>query len=384
MYNKKSKFIIALSAVAVLVLLLGITLGLDGNQRYNGPSSDITTGPCRLELNRFDDEVYLVNDVVVEWMNSEKSAQSLYDAFRSEGKLDLPMSVTVSYTVSNLPLGVSVTAQTVEVAENEQFDNATVHTVAAHKRRLDIFNLKVNTQYYYRVTVNLSDGRRLVETDSFKTAQSPRFIYVDGVRNVRDIGGYKTVDGKTIRQGLFYRGTEADGAGSKKYFITEAGVDTFVNELGIVTELDLRSSTFEGVKDTLGDTVKHSYHSYLAYMDTFTEHGNKKNKELFSILAKEETYPVYLHCSYGADRTGTFCYLLGALLGMSEEDLHREWELSIFFAGGAFEEDMEKFLAHLSTFKGDTIQQKVENYLLSIGVTKSEINSIRNKFLYTE
>lgn len=384
MYNKKSKLIIAVAALAALALLLGVTLGLDGSGRYNGPSSDITNGPCALELNTFDDEVYLVNDVIVEWMNSQKSAQALYDAYRSEGKLDIPMPVTISYTVSNLPLGVSVTAQTVEIAENEQLEDATVYNIAAHKRRIDIYNLLVNTQYYYRVTVNLSDGKQLVATDSFKTAQSPRMIYADGVRNLRDIGGGITADGKRIRQGLLYRGTELDGAGSKKYYITEAGVNTLVNELGIVSEIDLRSASFEGVKDTLGDGVTHNYYSYLAYMDTFTEHGNQKNKEIFSTLAKQDTYPVYLHCSYGADRTGTFCYLLCALLGMSEEDLLREWELSIFFAGGAFEEDMDKFLVHLNGLKGDTMQQKVENYLLSIGVTKSEINSIRNKFLYTE
>ena len=36
---------------------------------------------------------------------------------------------------------------------------------------------------------------------SFKTLKSPRYCYVDGIRNVRDIGGYSTQDGKTIKQG---------------------------------------------------------------------------------------------------------------------------------------------------------------------------------------
>lgn len=382
MYNKKSKLIMVLAALAVLALLLGIALNLDAVQRFDGSSSDTATKSCSLELNPLDDEVYLVNDVIVEWMNSDTSAMELYSTYRSVGKLDIPSPVTVAYTVSNMSDGVSVTSQTVEIAENEQLEDATVHTVPVHKRRVDIYNLKVDTQYYYRVTVSLSNGTKLVADDSFKTAQSPRLIYIDGARNVRDFGGYKTTDGKTIRQGLLYRGTELDGAASKKYYITEAGVNTMVNELGVVTEIDLRSSSVEGVKDTLGDSVTHNNYSYLAYTDTFTAHGNIKNREIFSLLAKEDTYPVYMHCSYGADRTGTFCYLLGALLGMSEEDLYSAWETSVFFAGGAFDEAMEDFQKHLNSFKGDTMQEKVENYVLSIGVTKNEINSIRNKFLY--
>ena len=35
----------------------------------------------------------------------------------------------------------------------------------------------------------------------------------------------------------------------------------------------------------------------------------------------DASYPIYMHCTYGMDRTGTMCYLLGALLGMSEEDI---------------------------------------------------------------
>ena len=39
---------------------------------------------------------------------------------------------------------------------------------------------------------------------------------------------------------------------------------------------------------------------------------------------------VYLHCSVGADRTGTVAYLVGALCGMSEDALCKEFELTSF------------------------------------------------------
>lgn len=37
---------------------------------------------------------------------------------------------------------------------------------------------------------------------------------------------------------------------------------------------------------------------------------------------------VYIHCMVGADRTGTLAFLLEALLGVSESDLSKDFELT--------------------------------------------------------
>ena len=49
-----------------------------------------------------------------------------------------------------------------------------------------------------------------------------------------------------------------------------------------------------------------------------------------SIIA-EEPVPVYFHCTYGSDRTGTIAYMLEGLLGVPDEYRTREFELSTFF-----------------------------------------------------
>jgi hypothetical protein len=49
--------------------------------------------------------------------------------------------------------------------------------------------------------------------------------------------------------------------------------------------------------------------------------------------------------------------------------------------GDAFEEDMENFVKELNTFDGDTMKDKVENYLLSIGVTQETLDKIREILL---
>ena len=40
-------------------------------------------------------------------------------------------------------------------------------------------------------------------------------------------------------------------------------------------------------------------------------------------IADENRYPVYIHCTGGADRTGTLAFLINALLGVGEDDLIR-------------------------------------------------------------
>ena len=42
---------------------------------------------------------------------------------------------------------------------------------------------------------------------------------------------------------------------------------------------------------------------------------------------------------------------------------------------------MDSFVETMKTFEGSTMKEKAENYLLSIGVTQQEIDSIREIFL---
>ena len=75
--------------------------------------------------------------------------------------------------------------------------------------------------------------------------------------------------------------------------------------------------------------------------------------------------------------------VLGLLLGMEEEDIIREQELSALCHGGSNVEELEEFLSAIEQFPGNNLTEKVENYLLSLGVTREEIQSIR-QILLTE
>ena len=108
---------------------------------------------------------------------------------------------------------------------------------AAKDGEVEITNFYIDAYYDWYVEAN---GERS-ETYTFHTdAQAPRMLYVDGISNVRDIGGFYTADGKKrVKQGLLYRTSEMD----THVTITEEGKKTFY-ELGIRTDLDIR-----GIKD---------------------------------------------------------------------------------------------------------------------------------------
>ena len=103
---------------------------------------------------------------------------------------------------------------------------------------------------------------------------------------------------------------------------------------------------------------------------------------MFSTLADESRYPVYMHCTGGADRTGTVSFLINALCGVDEATLIKDYEITSFSVYGernskTTEYDFAKFLAQLKTYDGDILSEKTENYMKAIGVTDTEIYNIR-------
>ena len=119
-------------------------------------------------------------------------------------------------------------------------------------------------------------------------------------------------------------------------------------------------------------------------MDEFRE-GYRR---CFALLADPARYPVYVHCTGGADRTGTIAFLLGALLGVEESELIKDYEFTSFSfysvrdsREGTYHPYFKMMKTALSACDGDTLQQQVECLLLSIGVTAAEIAAIRSTLL---
>ena len=393
-FMKRNKYKIANGFVAALFVGILIVMGvlLDNVEKTNGNNANgsgnvivESNATLRLDIPLFDEAVSLAGPAVMEYMNSDIStpAYRVYKKYMSTGRLDKGVPVKLSYEIVSIPDGFSVSTVELFVSENEKFSNSMVYHLSADETSVDVYNLKTNTQYYYKFVLSLSNGTKTSVEGCFKTADTPRMLSVDGGCNMRDIGGWKTIDGKIIKQGLLFRSAEIDGAVNSKYTVSAEGINTLLTVFGIRTDMDLRhESENPNGTDALGAGVKHNYYRAPMYAEAFTSSGKEKIRNIFSDLADKNNYPILIHCTHGMDRTGVVCYLLEAVLGVSEEDLMRDYQLSVMYHGNLWSENqMNEFIGQLKSYEGATIQQKAVNYLLSAGVTESEIASLKEIYL---
>lgn len=297
----------------------------------------------------------------------------------------------------------SVAPYTVSFADNAEFTNAfecqTTATVIA-----DVGYFIPGLTYYWKVT----DKNGIVsQTDTFTVKNQPvRWITAGTMKNVRDCGGWTTESGKVIPYGLLFRGDGPENAdeATKKVF----------NHLGIKGEIDLRigSDVKQNFLDAsypfLNGGINYFYQIVPGEYDYSTAVTDAIG-DIFEFLADTDNYPVYFHCSWGKDRTGTLAFIVGGLLGVKFEDLMCDYELSSYGSGidsqprnaivadgnGGYKftpaaDDPWGAVGRLefvlrrqyATSNSQPLSEVVATYLKSAcGVTDAEIASVRSIFL---
>lgn len=382
--------------------------------------------------------VKLVDDAVREYLSASDVS----------GQIAALPQVKVSKDAGALPVklawnGNGSVKYTIYVADNENFDNATSYVVSGFTRELDIYNLLPSTTYYWKVAGDRSD---MSDTSVFKTEDlSVRLIYAEGTSNIRDLGGWNA-DDSFVNYGKIYRGNQLNGYGNwGNNKLTENGLKTFKDDLKIKTEIDLRTQDKDDANQTVNfvdaslpyykytigqytDILEPSVWNALPH-DGNTPVDSMENKNdarrlayatgnavrnenamrrslkgIFEVLADERNYPVYIHCNAGADRTGTVAFLINGLLGVSEADLIRDYELTSFSSVsglryrseikngdfteiGVMKNDYDNFVAFgalMNAIKnnygaeGGTLSYAIENFLTDyVGVSHEDIESLK-------
>ena len=245
-------------------------------------------------------------------------------------------------------------------------------------KSVQIDNLQTDTLYDYTI-IALGD----TYTGTLRTAPSNRFIKLDGAVNTRDIGGYTTAYNHAVKQNLLIRGSELDGLVESSYKLKDQAA---AQAFGFKLDMDLRDSyTYEGddYVSPLGSDVTHRFYNAPQYNDIFNEESHESLRQIFSDLADRSNYPVYMHCTYGADRTGTVVYLLQGILGVSEDNMEFEYRLTGFLDKGYFDNSsIDQLKAELETYRGENLNEKIEDFLITdVGITHDQIKTIRNIFL---
>lgn len=298
--------------------------------------------------------------------------------------------------------GKSYESYTVEISEKPDFSVCEAYT--AKTCSVSVYNLKIATDYYWRVRTDTDCSA----AGTFSTEEyGPRTLYVDGVTNVRDLGGWKTADGGRVAQGLIFRGgrlnksdVNDDGYATPPTTfvpeITEEGARVFTETLGIKTEIDFRLLTRNGypADKELESTVAGVNYVSIPMNGNASIIDSEVNvlalKQFMELLADKTVYPVYIHCNIGTDRTGLVAYLLNALCGVEKTDLLRDYLFSNFGDIGEAKtpsNSKNKYVELLddkTLYPGSSLAERVESFFRSINVSEETYAAVRKIMLGRE
>jgi protein-tyrosine phosphatase len=293
------------------------------------------------------------------------------------GKSDKPSEYSIRWN--------DATAKNVVVTLTEPTREWT-YTPTADDTWVVVTNLLPNTHYTYKVE---SDGKVLSQ-GSFDTVGKVHQVYFKNMRNSRDLGGWKTTDGKTVKYRMVYRGGRFDG-------LAKSG-KTAIKTEGLKAELDLRGhsdvssdSSLKGIVDDYEFCAPVIEEGYSQLLNDDKEKARQCMQFIFDMV--DQNKPVYFHCSLGRDRTGTIALLTLGILGVPEGDISQEYELTQFAPHGYATSDGEKTkMTRLADYDGaanviwgyageGSFQDGVNAYLLEIGISQEDIDKFKQNML---
>ena len=215
----------------------------------------------------------------------------------------------------------------VEITTTNDFSD-NVSSFVSNDASLHLDDLKPGYKYFWRVNAFYENKIIRSQVFNFETLSISKSYYMETVKNFRDMGGYKTIDGKRVKSGLVFRGANADG-------VSTDDKNFMLNTLNIKTELDLRNAN-EGKRNVLGveNCVEVSDYGGLYYDSVPNGISKTDGHEVLAkeikLFAKRDNYPIYYHCAIGRDRTGSLAMILYYLLGVDSKDIGVDYEISFF------------------------------------------------------
>lgn len=335
----------------------------------------------------------LLTPAVIEYYNKAAYPDGDYSAtnFVSSTlpyRSDIPQPVTLKWQHNEDAVQTTIsvnTSATVLSTGVKQYD-------ATGYDNYPIYNLLPNKTYYYTVTHLLADGSLVTaKTGSFTTSNVPwRLLKVDGIQNVRDLGGWSGLNGQKVKYEKLFRGSALDDSTFRDLILTGRGRSEMVSTLGIRADLDLRYNYTESAISKDMAFLCKGYGSYAQAITTAEHRTTFKTilEWIVARLSESHPKPLYFHCQGGCDRTGTLSFLLLGLLGVSESDLARDYELSSFSAIGAGRVrnstvyGYSAMVAALKTYAGSTLAEKFADFAeTGCGVSADTISSFRGLML---
>jgi protein-tyrosine phosphatase len=253
-----------------------------------------------------------------------------------------------------------------------------------------------------------------------------RHLKFSGTKNFRDLGGYQTVDGRTVRWGRLFRSDSLHKlTNSDHKHLTMLRLDRIIDFRAehekeqepdrLPADLDVRvvaipildsstrlwhDSRDEFVKNLKSiDPIKYMLETNVELATRFTPEVRQFFRELLSADGR----PVLFHCAAGKDRTGFTAALILRILGIPQETVLDDylltnqyilagyrWSLVLLHLtkGKRFADSVKGFMAahpmYLSAaFEAiDREHGSFENYIQhGLGLTETEIARLKTLYL---
>lgn len=208
--------------------------------------------------------------------------------------------------------------------------------------------LKIRKTGYLSFLLLLSSSSPFVsgQTAQGKRPERDRQVKLEGQGNFRDLGGYRTTDGRSVKWGIIFRAGQLSR-------LTDADLSK-LKELNIHTVVDLRGqSEIERGKDRLPDGVRHvsypidvgslpkeekesassgSAAAPVDFMLQATRSIMLYRTDVYAALIRElsapQNRPLIFHCTAGKDRAGVGSAIVLTLLGVPWETVREDYLLS--------------------------------------------------------
>lgn len=228
-------------------------------------------------------------------------------------------------------------------------------------------------------------------------------IPFEGTSNFRDIGGYKTKDGRRVKWNIFYRSDELAG-------LTEEDTE-YLKSLGVKTILDYRSKgevnakpdpliegienvNISGMKSLDNSDVNFDMFSLMkeskslkalgepeellkkGYLEMVFE--NEAFKKLMEYIEYPEKMPIVQHCTAGKDRTGIGSALILLALGVPEETVIEDYLLTNVYRSN-MNEALFKSIGH---FLKDEDSKEIFKAFMEVRkeYIESALNTIKERY----
>ncbi|KRK79062.1 tyrosine-protein phosphatase [Companilactobacillus nodensis] len=213
-----------------------------------------------------------------------------------------------------------------------------------------------------------------------------RILNLDGAINLRELGGYKTTDGKQIKYNKLLRSGDISNLTPEALnYLKKYGLKYVVDFRGDREQqvwADQSTDFYQIYSDPVyplmgnGDKLASAYSNTTSYLGMIYQsvlldkYGQRAYSLLFELLLEnnQEHKSLLFHCAAGKDRTGMAAILILKALGVDDETIARDYLLTNLMYSDS--ETIEK-----------TLNDKDGNQNINkMNMTKADLESITSVF----